>query len=176
MNKAQLNFSPSFFDCYINKVPDLDLRHAIRSLGLPIIEQHRDHWNALGNQIYAPGKWTINEIVQHIIDTERVFAFRALWMGRAESAHLPGFDQDLFNDHASAKNRQLSDLIKELILVRQSTIWLFDSMTDESLLREGTASNLKMNPLVLGYMITGHLLHHVQILEERYYPLLAEQS
>lgn len=176
MDKTALNFKPSFFDTYINKVPDGELRQSIKSHGLPIIETHRDRWQALGNQVYESGKWTIKEVIQHIIDTERVFAFRALWMARGSGSALPGFDQDIFNQKADANQRAFNDLIKEMICVRQSTIYLYDSISDEALLNKGTASDLEMNPLALGYMIVGHLIHHVEIIEERYYPLLANQQ
>lgn len=172
MLKSQINLSPSYFDRYINKVPDLHARAALSSHGIPIIEQHRDRWTTLGDQTYAPGKWTINEVLQHIIDTERVFAYRALRIGRGDESPMPGFDQEVFNNHTDASSRKIQDLLKELITVRQSSIWLFESMDDEALLRQGVASDLTMNPLALAFMITGHLIHHVEILEERYYPLM----
>jgi len=176
MLKSQINLKPSYFDTYINQVPDLSAKAALSSQGIPIIEQHRDRWTSMGDLVYASGKWTINEILQHIIDTERVFAYRALRIGRGDSTPMPGFDQEVFNNHIDANGRSISDILKELIIVRQSSIWLFESMTDEALLRQGLASNLVMNPLALSFMITGHLIHHVRIIEERYYPLLGENQ
>ena len=172
MLKSQINLTPSYFDTYINQVPDLTANAALSAHGIPLIEKHRDRWTSMGDLAYAPGKWTINEILQHVIDTERVFSYRALRIGRGDSTPLPGFDQEVFNNHIDANNRDLSDILKELIVLRQSTIWLYDSMNDEALLRKGTASEMTMNPLALSFMITGHFIHHVKIIEERYYPLL----
>lgn len=172
MLKSQIGLPPSYFDLYISRVPDITARAALSAHGVPIIEQHRDRWMAMGDFIYQPGKWTINQILQHVIDTERVFAYRALTIGRGDTTPLPGFDQELFNRHIAANARKTSELLKELITVRQSTIWLFDSMDDVGLQRRGTASNMTMTPLAMAFMITGHLLHHVSIIEQRYYPLL----
>ena len=97
-------------------------------------------------------------------------------MARGSQASLPGFDQDLFNQHANAKQKIFNDLIKEMICVRQSTIYLYDSLSDKALVTRGMASNLEMNALALGYMITGHMIHHVKIIEERYYPLLEKSQ
>ena len=174
MLKSEINLAPSYFDTYINQVPDITASAALRAHGVPIIEQHRDRWTAIGDLVYAPGKWTINEILQHIIDTERVFAYRALRIGRGDNTPMPGFDQEVYNNHIDANSRKVSDLIKELTIVRQSTIWLYDSMDEEALLRHGTASEMTMSPLALSFMITGHLIHHVTILEERYYSLMEE--
>lgn len=176
MLKSKIDLPPSYFDLYINKVPDLTARAALSSHGIPIIEQHRDRWTSMGELVYAPGKWTINEILQHIIDTERVFAYRALRIGRGDRSSMPGFDQEVFNNHIDAKSHKIDDLIKEMIIVRQSTIWLFDSMDEVALQRQGSASELTMSALAIAFMITGHLIHHVDILEERYYPLFPKSE
>ena len=89
---------------------------------------------------------------------------------------MPGFDQEVFNNHIDAKSRKIDDLIKEMIIVRQSTIWLFDSMDEVALQRQGSASELTMSALAIAFMITGHLIHHVDILEERYYPLFPKSE
>ncbi len=175
MDKSALQLAPSYFDTYIAQAPDLPIRQGLKSNGLPLIEYHRDTWSQMGSYRYAPGKWTINEIIQHIIDTERVFSYRALRIARGDATPMPGFDQDVFNEYVAANDRRIADLLKELIVVRQSTIWLYDSISDDALLRQGTASGLTMNPLALGFMIIGHLIHHIGILEERYYPHLKKK-
>ena len=117
---------------------------------------------------YADGKWTINELIQHIIDTERVFCYRALAFSRGEEQDLPGFDQDIFVNNSFANSRSLADLIAEMNTLRASTIQLFKSFNDEVLLKIGNASGNKMSVRALGFLFSGHQLHHVKVLKERY--------
>jgi len=117
---------------------------------------------------YDTGKWTVKQVVQHIIDTERVFCYRALCFARNDKTALPGFDQDLFvaNDNANARN--WSDLLEEMRVVRQGTILLFNSFTQNALLRIGTGSGKNMSVRAIGFMCSGHQLHHLNVLKERY--------
>jgi len=117
---------------------------------------------------YADGKWTIKELVQHIIDTERVFAYRALRFARRDTTNLPGFDQDEFNTTANANARNFEELLEELSLVRKSSISLFRSFDDDTLKLIGTASNSGMSVRATGYIISGHALHHLAVLKDRY--------
>lgn len=119
---------------------------------------------------YAEGKWTIKEIIQHIIDTERIFAYRALRFSRNDKTELPGFDENSFADVVNpvANKRHLKDLLTELTIVRQATITLFKSYTPEDLLKSGIASENSMSVRALGFMVIGHQNHHVRIYKERY--------
>ena len=117
---------------------------------------------------YAAGKWTLKELIQHIIDTERVFCYRALSFARNDQASLPGFDQDVFVDNAAANNRDYYDLLDEMKVLRKSSIQLFKSFSKEALLRIGVASNNKISVRALGYLFSGHQIHHINIVKERY--------
>jgi len=117
---------------------------------------------------YAEGKWTIKEIIQHLIDSERVFAYRALRFCRGDSTPLAGFDENLFADNSRGEERHLTALLNELALVRQSTISLFKSLNDEELKRTGTASGYTISVRALGFAIIGHQNHHMKVFEERY--------
>ena len=117
---------------------------------------------------YATGKWTLKELIQHIIDTERVFCYRALSFARNDQTSLPGFDQDVFVDNAAANNRDYYDLLDEMKVLRKSSIQLFKSFSKEALLRIGVASNNKMSVRALGYLFSGHQIHHINIVKERY--------
>ena len=117
---------------------------------------------------YATGKWTLKELIQHIIDTERVFCYRALSFARNDQASLPGFDQDVFVDNAAANNRDYYDLLDEMKVLRKSSIQLFKSFSKEALLRIGVASDNKMSVRALGYLFSGHQIHHINIVKERY--------
>lgn len=119
---------------------------------------------------YAEGKWTIKEIVQHIIDAERVFAYRALRFSRSDETPLPGFDENKYADVVNpvASKRHLKDLLIELTAVRHATIALFKSFTEEDLVKKGLASNNPMSVRALGFVIIGHQNHHMNVFKERY--------
>ncbi len=117
---------------------------------------------------YEPGKWTIKDILQHLIDTERVFAYRALRFARNDQSELPGFDENLYADEAAGYLRSIQQLLTELAVVRQSTLYLFKTFNEKELMKCGTASGRSMSVRALGFIIIGHQNHHERIFEERY--------
>ena len=117
---------------------------------------------------YADGKWTIKELLQHIIDTERVFAYRALRFARNDTTPLPGFEQDDYAAIYNANNRDYKELLEEFEFTRKSIILLFKSFGNDELMRIGIASGNKMSVRALGYIISGHLQHHLNIISVRY--------
>jgi uncharacterized damage-inducible protein DinB len=120
------------------------------------------------NYAYAEGKWTVKELIQHIIDTERIFCYRALCFARKDKTSLPGFDQDVFVDNGNANQLNYKDLLDEMKTLRKSTIQLYKSFSEEALLRMGIGSGNKMSVRALGYLFSGHQLHHLNIVKERY--------
>jgi hypothetical protein len=120
------------------------------------------------NYAYAEGKWTVKELIQHIIDTERVFCYRALCFARKDTTSLPGFDEDLFVKNADINTRDFENLITEMKVVRAGTLLLYKSFSEEALLRMGIGSGNKMSVRALGYLFSGHQLHHLNIVKERY--------
>ncbi|RAK70596.1 DinB family protein [Hymenobacter edaphi] len=121
---------------------------------------------------YAPGKWSIKETLVHIIDTERVFAYRALSLARGDQSPLPGFDQDAFTAHSGADARPLADILREYDAQRAATLALLESVGPEAWARQGTASGMPVSVRALGYMLPGHEAHHLQLWRERVWPLL----
>ena len=117
---------------------------------------------------YAEGKWTIKDILQHLIDAERIFAYRALCFARNDKTELPGFEENDYVKEAHANKRNIPDLLSELAVVRQGTIALFKSLTDEELMRKGIASENPISVRALGFIIIGHQNHHQRVFEERY--------
>lgn len=117
---------------------------------------------------YAEGKWTIKDILQHLIDAERIFTYRALRFARNDKTALPGFDENDYANQTNATKRSIQDLLTELAVVRQATLSLFKSFSNDEMLRIGTASNNPMSVRALGYVIIGHQNHHQRIFEERY--------
>ena len=117
---------------------------------------------------YAEGKWTIRQMLQHIIDAERVFVYRALWFARKDTQPLPGFDENAWADHAPATSRHWDDLVKEFKWLRRSTESLFASLSEEELNATGLSNNNEYSVAAFGYICAGHVAHHIGVINERY--------
>ena len=117
---------------------------------------------------YETGKWSVKDIIQHLIDTERVFAYRALRFAREDKTALPGFKQNAYGVKANANKKSGEELLKEYQLVRESTIMLFKSFNEETLKIIGVASGSDMSVRAIGFVIIGHEKHHCQVIKERY--------
>jgi uncharacterized damage-inducible protein DinB len=117
---------------------------------------------------YADGKWTIKDIIQHIIDAERIFSYRALRISRNDKTPLASFDENEYVENTNANARNSNDLLSELKLVRQTTVMLFKSFSKEQMLILGTASNHSVSVRAIGFVILGHQLHHYKVIQERY--------
>ncbi|GAA4430039.1 DinB family protein [Pontibacter saemangeumensis] len=117
---------------------------------------------------YAKGKWSIKEVMVHLMDTERIFAYRALRFARGDKTELPGFEQDLYINPSQADARPVNDVLAEYIAVRNATIALFKSFSEEALMQTGIGSGIKMSVRALGFAILGHEVHHLKIIRERY--------
>lgn len=117
---------------------------------------------------YAPDKWSIAEVLQHLVDCERIFQYRALRFARNDRTELPGFDENSYAEAVSTKPRSIADVNEELLLVRRSSVALFRSFPEEAALREGLANGRTITVRALGWTIAGHHLHHLRILEQRY--------
>jgi len=122
----------------------------------------------MGDQAYAAGKWTIRQMLQHMLDTERIFVYRLIWIARGDDRPLPGFDENKFAAEAPASHRKLEDLKSEFLALRKSTDFLVQSLTEEELSRRGEASGYPVTVNALCFIIFGHNLHHLQVLKERY--------
>ncbi|WP_394774847.1 DinB family protein [Flavobacterium sp.] len=117
---------------------------------------------------YAEGKWTIKDIIQHLIDCERIFAYRALRFARNDKTALAGFEENDYVDNTDANKRGIQDLLTELSAVRHSTLLFYKSLSSEQLKRTGTASTHQISAGALGFVIIGHQKHHQKVFEERY--------
>jgi len=117
---------------------------------------------------YAEGKWTIKEILVHIIDDERIYAYRALCFARNDKTELPGFEQDDYALFSNANERSIENILNEYEAVRNATITLFESFDEAALLRKGIANKNKATVRALGYHLAGHELHHINIIKEKY--------
>jgi DinB superfamily len=172
MKRSDIQQMPEYFDRYINLVADEDIIVALQDSLDYLNTIPLTKWQMLGDKVYAEGKWTVKDIIQHITDTERIFSYRALRFSRNDTTLLPGFDENLFAANAHANNRALEDLVAELIAVRESTLALYKSFSPEMLCKTGAAFKGPISVLAIGFTAIGHQIHHINILEERYYPLL----
>ncbi len=123
---------------------------------------------------YAEGKWSLKELLGHMVDTERIIAYRVLCIARGEKQPLPGFDENAYAEAAGYGNRPLSDLLQEYRLVRQANLLLFGSLTEPMLTQIGNANGKEISARALIYMVAGHEKHHLGIMQERYLPGVKE--
>lgn len=163
---------PEYFDRYINQTDDIAMLDMLERAQDELQNFTWDKLEALGDRVYAPGKWTGRDILQHLIDTEHILTYRALCIARGEAANLPSFEEDDYAANAQGNQRSLEDLKAELLALRVSTLYLFRSFSDGMLLKTGTTSGRPMNTLALGFIVSGHQRHHFRILEERYWGIL----
>lgn len=168
MKIEDLNFMPEFFDRYINLADsEIPLLEQLES-SLDIFEPLKEELVKYQGYRYAPGKWTPKDLLQHCIDTERVQAYRALAFARGDQNTMPGFDENGYAVNAISSERAIDDLLQEFVEVRKATISLFRSFSDEMLLKEGMSFK-KVSVLALGFIIIGHPIHHINVLNERYF-------
>src|SRR5690606_20257642 len=157
-----------FYQTYINKAQNVELKQGLRESFAYVFEflnaipEHKLEFR------YAENKWTIKEVIQHVIDAERIFSYRALRIARQDQTPLPGFEENNYVPASFANNRSRAELLADYKVVRQATVSLFDSFTNDMLLQMGTASNSPISVRALGFITIGHENHHCQIIKERY--------
>lgn len=166
--KPEVGEHDAYFSTYIDRVEEGDLIGHLRDQAGELTELCGDLSEADGEFRYAPDKWSIKDVLGHLIDTERVFVFRGLWFARGESTELPGFDQDEFVRRAGFNQRSVESLVSEFVHVRQSTIDLLDSLRQAEWERSGISNEASLSVRAIGYILVGHVVHHLQILRERY--------
>jgi hypothetical protein len=172
MKKSDINQAPNYFDTYINQVDDISIYDALKQSLSDLDSLDFEALDKLADYAYAEGKWTIKQVFQHIIDTERIMAYRALRFSRNDKTQLPGFDENLFADNANVKKRSLRSLILELKQVRKSSIAFFKSLDKKALKRTGIMFNSELSVLSVGFVIVGHQKHHLRVIKERYMSIL----
>jgi len=171
MTTADLNpteFNP-YYEQYIRKLQDhLQLREGFEAGKANVIRFFEAIPEEKANYRYAPGKWSIKEILQHLIDTERVFMYRCFRIARNDRTALPGFDQDTYIEPSGAAAKTMAALLNEYKAVRQSFISLLGSLSDAHLQYTGTASGGAMSARAAAFIILGHEIWHTEIIKERY--------
>ncbi len=169
IHKPQSNEHGAYYLTYISLVPDDG----------QLLQHMRDGLQAVREAVaaipaswltkpFAEGEWTVHEILVHMIDAERIFAYRALRVGRGDTTPLPGFDQDPYVPLSRANERTLDSILAEYAAVRAASLALFDSFDEEDYLRLGTASDNPVSVRALAYMLVGHEQHHLNSLRANY--------
>lgn len=171
MTKNDIHQAPSYFNRYIDKAPDMPFIDAMEFTSGKYLNFEYENLMALGDKVYAPGKWNVKQILQHLIDTERVFQYRAMRFARRDGVSLPGFDENLFATNAVVK-KDVRLLIEEFDVIRNSGIMMFESFSEEDLMSTGIAADNEISVISLSYILAGHVVHHLDILKEHYYPIL----
>jgi len=167
-NQLPVNEYAPFYASYIQGLENV---HLIEELEISLHEFIRFVQNIPMDKFdfrYDEGKWTIKEIIQHLIDTERIFSYRALRISRNDKTPLPGFEENDYVINTNANNRNLQDLLTEFSAVRHSSLLLFKSFSPEQLLRTGIASKAEVSVRAIGFITIGHQKHHQKIFEQRY--------
>jgi hypothetical protein len=164
-------YAPAF-ERYVSRVPETDVMAALG-------RQKEDLPAALtavrgeGERLrYAPGKWSVRELVGHVIDTERIMGYRAVCVARGEKAALPGFDENAYATHASFDDYPLGELLDEFVQVREGHLGLFRHLSPEAWLRKGVANQNPISVRALAWVMVGHVRHHIAVLEQHYLPRL----
>jgi hypothetical protein len=168
MTKPDFNTLPEFYKRYVLHVKDYDVLEAMKISSKETLSLVRSIPEEKGEYRYATDKWSIKELLCHMMDTERILAYRALTFARNDKTNLPGFEENDYAPEANAKNRNVRQIADEMERLRITTIDLFVNFTSDMLTRKGLANNLELSVLNLGYIISGHESHHRSILKERY--------
>jgi hypothetical protein len=157
-----------YFDRYVSRVPEDDV--------LPVLERQRAELSAAfsgvseakGGFRYAPGKWSVRELLGHVIDTERIMAYRALCIARGETAPLPGFEQDPYVANAGHDRWTVAELLEDFDAVRRANVALLSHLDDAAVRRVGTSSGHPTSVRALAYILAGHVRHHLAVLADQY--------
>ena len=168
MNRPEKNEYAEYYDRYISLIPEGEI--------VPILEKQIDDMAAMfagvpedkGTFSYAPGKWTTKESLSHVIDAERIFAYRLLRISRGDETPLEGFDQEGYIENSNANARSFADLLEEFALQRRSNLLLIRNLSDAASRRMGTASDNPVSARALAYMLAGHVKHHENIFRNNY--------
>lgn len=159
---------PEYYGNYIPLVKENNLQEALLANEIATYNFFKSIPSDKGDFAYAPGKWTVKQVFNHLIDTERIFAYRALRFARLDEKQPLSFEQDDYVANSASSDRNMESLLNEFITLRKSNIFMFGSFNDETILRSGNTAAGKATVLSIGFTICGHNLHHINVVKERY--------
>ena len=165
---AGIDYPSSYADYMSRIAEDEDIMEVVVNQLAEVLVRFKSIPEARGDYRYAPGKWSIKEIVGHLSDAERVFAYRALRIGRGDITPLPGYEDEDYVPEMRAEDRALDDYVEEWSAVRRATIALFRNLPSSAWSRHGVANEHPISVQALAYAIVGHVRHHLEVLDSRY--------
>ena len=168
MTRPEPDESAEYYHAYIARVPDGDILETLARQHQEFVSRLRRIPEERGDHRYAEGKWTVKELIGHLVDTERVLGFRALAFARGDRTPLPGFEQDDYVERGNFADRTMADLTEEFESLRNSHLVLLRSFSDGIWMRRGTASGCEFTTRSVAWILAGHVMHHAEVLEERY--------
>lgn len=168
MNRPEKSEYGEYYDRYISQVADADVVAELDNQPSDLKALFAGVQEERGTYAYAEGKWTLKEVLSHLIDGERIFAYRMLRISRGDETPIEGFEQDGYIENSNANNRTFAELLDEFDLQRRSNLLLINNLSDEASRRLGTASGFPVSVRALVYISAGHVRHHTAILKERY--------
>lgn len=168
MSKPSPTNYAGYFQRYIDQVDENNLTTAFKNQATDIEPFLNSISEEKSMYAYAAGKWTIKEMLQHIIDTERIFAYRAVCFARGEQINLPGFEENDYAANSDANSRTWKSLVEEFVINRKSVELMFAGFSEEALNRTGTANNNTTSVSAIGFITVGHYNHHKKVLLEKY--------
>jgi len=168
INKPTMAEYPAVYQPYMDHLPDDDVLYSLDKQAAALKHMFRNISDERAEETYAAGKWTIKELLQHMLDSERIFAYRALCISRGEAFSLPGYDENLYAANSLANIRPLAKIMEEYELIRNADLAMFRSFTSEMLDRYGVANGNRVSLRGLLHVMAAHELHHINILESRY--------
>lgn len=168
MSRPEKTEYAEYYETYVSLVEETDIVSALRNQLAELENIFAAVAEEKGDYAYAEGKWSIKELIGHLIDGERIFSYRAFRFSRADQAALAGFEQDDYIAYGNFNNRPLADLIEEFSLLRKANNIFFKNLSAEAWSRTGTASDAEVSVRALAYIMVGHVRHHAGILKTRY--------
>jgi hypothetical protein len=169
--KPQPGSYPEYYEQYLKLIPaDANVLDLFTTSNMDTIDLYTSVDGETLMFRYAEGKWNMLEILQHLMDTERILSYRALRIARGDKEDNPGFDENKFAANSFAADRNMMDMVREFSILRASTIELFKSLTDEALQQRGMANGFVVTPAALAAIIVAHEIHHLKVIDERYLP------
>jgi DinB superfamily len=168
MHRPEKTEYNEYYERYVSLVNETEIVQVLENQQAELSEIFERITEEKSLYAYAEGKWTIKEVLGHLSDGERIFAYRALRISRADETPIEGFEQDGYIENSNFNGTKLSDLLDEFLLIRKSNLIFFKNLTAEAWTRAGTASDSPVSVRAIAYIMAGHVRHHIRILRERY--------
>jgi len=169
MSRPQPAEYDAYYEKYVSLVPEDEVITSLAAQSGELEQLFRGVPEEKGTFAYADGKWTVKESLSHIIDAERMFAYRVFRIARGDKTPIEGFEQDGYIENSHANRRGLAELLSEFRLLREANLLFFRNLEAADWLREGTANNVSISVRSLGWIMAGHVRHHIALFQDRYF-------